>query len=269
MRRGSILLVVVASAACRKETINKPVPPDMSDVLRSLDAPAGTFDAETAGAVKATATDAVNGVIGSGLPQRLLEEAKAIAQKSQRDGAEGSTRTQAIRPAAFEGEGFGRVTRICDGWSSQPTPDAAANGSLSMTITFSELTVDPVVWGNADRCKLLLGTRRVQLDRVAPDGPPNVGIHLGGALAPADIGTLPVVIALAAHAQIDDLEIGGTFAVRLSPGAQTLELAVPVTDGNVVVTVGGKELVGVRDKNGTFGCDASGCRGSSGEIVPW
>jgi len=270
MRRAPILLVTsLVAIGCRKETIDKPDPPDMAAVLASFDAPTGTFDATTAAAVKAAATDAANGLVGTGLPQQLVDEAHALIDKASGDSAtaDGGLRTQSVAPRSFEGEGFARVTRICDGWGAAPVPDQAANGSLQLTVNYTNVTLDPVVWGTADACKLTLASRRVFVDRIVPDAPPNVRIHLGGATRVQDIGTKPVTIAVEARAKLDDVDVKGDFAVRVTAGAKTIELAVPLQDGDVVVTLEDKTITSVRAKNGTFTCSATSCKGAAGEIA--
>lgn len=280
-------IVWASSGGCRKETIDKPQAPDMSETLRTFDAPSGTFDQGAVTAVKASVDEAVKGLVGSGLAQQLvadvkdaladLKSGKAKAQALAIDEATAAEREvgasgAGLRPraASLEGEGFGKVTRICPGWGAEPTPDAAANGLLTLTLTFTDLSVDPVVWGIADRCHVKLGPARVLVDRLDPSAPADLRIHLGGNLTVENVGTLPVVVALGARAQMDDVSVRGDYAVRVLPSLTTLELAVRVGDGDVVVVLSdGKDIAGVRAKNGTFTCDAAGCRGAAGEAVTW
>jgi hypothetical protein len=269
MRTSLAVAAVMTLAACRKETIDKPPPPDMADAFQELDAPSATFDAQTIAGVKASADDAINGLVGSGLPQRLLDEAKTLVDQGSTSQPQSTGSVKPMSAASFDGAGFGRVTRICDGWGADPTPDLAANGALHVTFSFTDLTVDPVVWGTADACRLKLGPSRIFVDREAPDGPPNVRIHLGGQLAPKDIGSRPVVIALGAHAQIDDADVRGDFVVRITPNTETFELAIPIGGGNVVAMISGKDVTGIRAKNGTFSCDVAGCKASTGEVLAW
>ncbi|MGZ3456252.1 MAG: hypothetical protein ACXVEF_42000 [Polyangiales bacterium] len=257
-----VAAIVLLLVSCRKETLDEPVAPDMSDVLRAFDAPTARLDSATAAKIRSTATDAVNGLVGSGLPQRVLDEAKKLVADAAAKQTSSSLRTKGL-----EGQGFGRVTRVCEGWDGGTTPDAATNGSLGFTLTFSEAGLDPVLWGDATRCRLSLGKDRIFVDDAAPDVA-SVRIHLGGTVKPEDIGTLPVVVSLRAHAQIDDKDVNGELAVRVTEATSDVDLLVPVDGGHVVVTIAGTALIRVVATNGTFTCDTAGCNDGT-EVVAW
>jgi hypothetical protein len=156
------VLAVLALAGCRKETIDKPEAPPMADVLDALASPTGTFDTTTAPALRKSIDDALNGLLGAGVTDRIVTAIDDAAREAQ---SKSSPKTATITPRDFSGDGFGRVTRICDGWGPEPTPDDAANGHLVLTFTFNQTQIDPVVWGNAERCLYALGGKRLRLDR--------------------------------------------------------------------------------------------------------
>ncbi len=274
--RGSALFALALAAlapsavACRRETIDKPPPPDMADVLMVFEAPTGTFDDATKSAVKAAADEAAKGLVGLGLPQKLVDDVRAAVASSQ-GGDAGVVATEPNTEAAplFEGEGFAKVTRVCGGWAAGAPPDVAANGSLALTVTFTDVKLDPVIWGIAERCKLLVGASRLLIDRAGGDAT-NLRIHLGGPVALREIGTRPIVVALGASAQIDDRAVRGDVAVRLLPGASAVEVLVPAGGGQVVVTLSSALVAtGVRAKNGTFTCDLAGCLSEQGGVSAW
>ena len=155
-------MLAVVLAGCRKETIDKPDAPPMADVLDALASPTGTFDTATAPALRKGIDDALNGLVGAGVTDRIVSAIDDAVREAQ---SKSSTKTASLTPRDFAGDGFGRVTRICDGWGPEPTPDDAANGHLVLTFTFNETQIDPVVWGNAERCLYALGGKRLRLDR--------------------------------------------------------------------------------------------------------
>lgn len=263
---GLLALALAALGGCSKETVDKPPPPDMTDALRQLDEPTGVFGLETATSVKPAIDETMQGVAGTGFEPMLLGELKGgLAQ----GGSSEPKSIEAVRPTSFEDEGFGRLSRICNGWGGEATPDRAANGALQLTFSFTDLKIDPIIWGSADGCRMLVGGRRLLLDRASPDGPPTLRVHLGGQLSPADIGSLPVVIALSARVQLDDASTRGDIVVRLAPDAGTFEVVVPFSGGTVVAGISSQAVVSVRARNGTFSCDPGGCTGQAGERIPW
>lgn len=268
---AALVVLVTCGAGCRKETIDKPDAPGMDDVLDALNAPNGTFDTATAGAVRAGLDDATNGLLGAGLPDRILEGIRSAIAAAEKDGKNTTepkavaVRPGAIGPRAFVGEGFGRITRICDGWGAEPAPDPA-NGRLALTFTFAETGLDPIVWGDVEACLYLLGPKRLRLEPGKTEN--DLRLYVGETRKVADLGTTPVVLALDVVGTLDDRSVSGRLVVRFVAKAKAVELLVPVSDGNVVVTVDGGSPSTVRAKNGTFQCDAQRrCKSASGAEV--
>lgn len=269
-----LVLVAIGAAsslACRKETIDKPDAPAMADVIAAFAAPTGTFDTAAAARVRGGLDDAANGLLGAGVPDRILEGIEAaIADAEKNDTDKNETKSlkvqpNALEPRAFVGEGFGRVTRICDGWGAEPVPDAA-NGRLALTFTFAETGLDPIVWGDVRTCLFLVGSKRLRLDRGGAES--DLRLFVGENRKVADLKTMPVILALDVAAAIEDKPISGKIAVRFVYKSKTVELLLPVPDGQVVVTFDGIAPSRVRAKNGTFQCDpARRCRGDAGGEV--
>lgn len=258
-RALSLALLTVAASSCRKESIDKPKAPSMDDVVQAFAGPTGTLDPATAASVRAAIDEAANGMLGAGVPDRLFGIIRGGIEEAEKDGVNKSSsksvvvETDSVSPRAFAGEGFGRITRICDGWAAEPAP-LASNGKLSLTITFTEDGIDPVVWGDAAACLYLVGQQRLRLDhgKSASD----LRLYVGQTKKVADLATTPVILALDVAATLDDKPVAPTLAVRFVYQAKSVELLVPVTDGSVVVTLEGTTPTGVRAKNGTFQCDA-------------
>jgi len=246
------LLALVLLVGCRKETIDKPDAPPMADVLEALASPTGTFDAATVAAVRTGVEDAANGLLGAGATDRIVSAIEDAVREAQSSG-KSTTKAGTITPRDFAGDGFGRVTRICDGWGPEPAPDDAANGHLSLTFTFDTTHLDPIVWGNAERCLYAIGGKRLRLDRgTAPD---DLRLYVGEHTTVDQLATTPLVLALDVTATLDDKPIASKLAVRFVYKTADVEVLVPVTDGSVVVTVSGSDVKRVRAKNGTFDCD--------------
>lgn len=264
-RIGWVVVAMGLVAGCRKETIDKPDAPPMADVLDALASPTGTFDASTAVAVKRSVDDAVNGLLGAGVTDRIVSAIDDAVREAQN---KSSTKSTTIAPRAFTGDGFGRVTRICDGWGAEPTPDDAANGHLVLTFTFDTTHIDPVIWGNAERCLYAIGAKRLRLDR----GPTtdDLRLYVGEHKTVEELTTSPVVLALDLAATVDDKPVASKLALRFVYKASEVEVLVPVTDGSVVVTVSGANVTRVRAKNGTFECDAATkiCKGGAAGDIP-
>ena len=261
------LAALAVVPACRKETIDKPDAPPMADVLDAFASPTGTFDAATAAAVRQSIDDAASGLLGAGVTDRIVSAIDDAVRQAQSSG-KSTTKAGSVAPRAFSGDGFGRVTRLCDGWAAEPVPDDPANGHLVLTFTFDVTHLDPVIWGNADRCLYTIGGKRLRLDR--GPSPDDLRLYVGERTTVEALATTPLVLALDVAATIDDKPVTSKLAVRFVYKAALLEVLVPVTDGSVVVTVSGTNVQGVRAKNGTFQCDVATRRctgGASGDVT--
>jgi hypothetical protein len=239
----------------------------MADVLDALASPTGTFDTATAAAVRKSVDDAVNGLLGAGVTDRIVSAIDGAVRDAQaKSSGTSTTKAGAVAPRDFSGDGFGRVTRICDGWGPEPTPDDPANGHLALTFTFDVTHIDPVVWGNAERCLYSLAGKRLRLDRGSSAD--DLRLYVGEHTTVEALTTTPLVLALDVTATIDDKPVASKLAARFVYKTAEVELLVPVTDGDVVVTVSGNDVRRVRAKNGTFDCDAATkvCKGASGDV---
>jgi hypothetical protein len=140
------------------------------------------------------------------------------------DGAQAGEGSETI----FTGEGWARLTRICGGHGEQPVADRA-NGTVALTVGFSDQGLDRVVWGDFDSCKMVIAGRAIELDG-------QVRVDLGGVLGiegPFDFRpTIQVEGALKADGDTQQVSIDFRLSFDDGPG---ISLRVPVTDSEQVI----------------------------------
>jgi hypothetical protein len=170
----------------------------------------------------------------------------------------------AEQPLTVQGQGYLVVTRICDGWGAYPVPDYG-NGFMALTVGFTELGVDPVIWGTLSLCRYKLGERVIQLDGIAPD--PRTGdvrVYIGRNIAVAGFGTFPdpVLVELVAQVFVDGVEVAGQLSFKVDLNTRRIELLVPLAGGHVIAAVDPSRVsvVHVRASNGAFECDVAAQR---------
>ena len=160
MRAQATVFLLLASSSCasKPEPIDKPEPPDMSDVVVRFEQPTGTFDAAGAQRILDAYAAQATQVTELGLHESVVESLRTSLDEALRESKE----TQSFDPSLRDGEptataqaalslhanGTIGIRRICDGWEVMPAPDPD-NGSLSLRVNFSEQGLDPVVWGRS------------------------------------------------------------------------------------------------------------------------
>ena len=238
----------------------------MDDVLAAFDAPSGMLDSTTSIEARAFVEEAINGLIGAGVPQLVYDTVAKAAQDTEAKNSSKSARSAPFAPGlgtkSFDGDGFAQLTHICDGWGATRTPDDATNGHLSLTFGFDETALDPIVWGTTERCRYLPSGARLLLDRGSSAN--DLRVYLGQRTTVSDLGKLPVVVAIDVKAAIDDKPVAPRIAVRFVPATSELELLVPISNGAIIVSLVNDDVVQVRAKNGTFTCVASTHRCTNG-----
>jgi hypothetical protein len=154
-----------------------------------------------------------------------------------------------------EGQGYAKVTRICDGLGAMPVADAERSGTLELTLGFSEQGFDPVVWGQARHC----ATRRAGFE-LTLNG--DVHLSMGQSWLLAELKQRPAVIALrgeliaqgAPPLTLDlDFEAPLVFAAEHLTRRE-LRLRVRLAQGEVIFFVG-ENGRGFDASNGRFTCD--------------
>lgn len=279
-RVGSLCLVLVLIASgCRNDAptgqVDKPIAPSMQATIDAYTFPNGVLDAagvfELAGAV-AQRTAVIDSL---SVDVRILDAARAaIAQVNQQAGVQAPpvVLPQALRAGdvavssqalTVAGEGFLVVTRICDGWGAAPIPDFA-NGTMQLTVGFTERGVDPVMWGSLALCKYRLNEHFVQLDGRSFDrSRGDVRVYIGNNVTTTMFGTFvePILVELEAQVILDGMEVAGFLSFQIDVNTRAMAMLVPLATGNVIVTLDAARVGAlVRAGNGTFSCDLAAQR---------
>lgn len=249
MYRG---LMVCLLAACGSELPDKPVGPDMDGLVAAYANPTAVLDQVVADEVAERLRERLD------LADRLAElDEFIISTFGDAFGEPDSELRRAEEPRiSLEGDGFARVERICGGWGAQPEVDDD-NGALTLTTTFSEAGLDPVIWGELDECRDVL-----EEFEVLADG--DVNLHVGENLALERVGRSPVLVQIVGQVEVDGEQlVDGEFDVRICPpGADEcrpldLEMLVTRDDGTHLVfafNLEARDMATVRDANGEWQC---------------
>lgn len=262
---------LLALAGCQKQEAGEPKPtaPDMRGVAQQFSAPTGTVSKESVGSALQTILGLGQTLERLSLGVQLKGTLAAVGTASQDkakqtssappgldlQGAEPGLTTEAF---GVDGEGWIKVSRICNGWGAQPSPDPA-NGALHLYAGFSDKGLDPVVWGTSEACRYpaVFGdkTYRIQIDASAPGQA--LSVYLGDNLSFQGLDGQPVIVSLNGKVTIEEIsqDLAADFLVDLRDGS--VEFAVPVPDGNLLVKLTGEGLFQVRAVNGTFQCSSA------------
>lgn len=184
----AVALLVVAPGCSKKSPVEKPVPPDMSALVQSYEHPTLSLDSaniQTAFDLSVSVAGTVEAAVAM-VPQ--LEATVHTALHADGDphqiGSSGSSEKQ----LAVTGSGFMRVHRICPGPEGSANPDEA-NGSIDLTVGFTEQGIDPVVWGGLAACRFPLDGDTATLDGA-------IHLYVGENLSFEMFGTQPVLVDL-------------------------------------------------------------------------
>jgi hypothetical protein len=242
---------LVATLGCgsrREERVEKPTPPDMTELVAIYEHPTGTLNASAAGSVLDAAHTVLDRARAFGASDTFLAiVSDSVAELGDEPDGSGSAGTEA--------EGYLLVTRICDGWGVEPVPDAT-NGVLRLTLGFTELGLDAVTWGDVESCKYRFESDQVLLRGPEAASPGSLRLHFFDAPVPfAAIARTLVLFDLDLVAEIDGEALDASFDYRLDAAAGDLDVRVPVADGDVIARVSASGDIGVRAKNGDFLCD--------------
>ncbi len=271
MIRPALAAALVVAAACTKVDIDKPTPPDVSDLVAAYAEPTGAFTDSNGGEVVGTLDerlvagsvlcgwDPAADLLCAGEPEcplagclgiedgvEALEEAFGIA------GSDAGPAEDAAPPRAADivlrGRGFVRLHRICPGAGPEPVADERANGALDLVVGFSDRGLDPVVWGTAERCLVpaLVPVRfESEIVLVFGDGPwnPARGISF--------------LFRMTGEADLGDggggLEVASDFGLDLDQ--RELTVAVTIADGSRFVFFARPGATGFLAANGEWTCD--------------
>lgn len=256
-----LLLAIVGLAALSAcgddDPIEKPTPPDLSELQRVYQSPGGNLNAETAREGLTHVAELVHLLETTNILAIFLEMLAGFGAAEDQKPGTAQTRQQ---PLSFQGDGYAVISRICRGWdpNQQNTPDQS-NGRTELTINFTESGIDPVIWGEMRRCKFLQAESQIQL---GDNQSGSFRVYVGEGLSldnPANF-TEGLLFSLTSPVTIDDStqEVDTDFRV-LPPSEEgdenLFEIRVPLTDGDLIMIVGSNGLISVRAANGTFTCN--------------
>lgn len=263
MRLSPGLLCAVLLAC--SDPVEKPEAPDMGPLIAAYATPTADFSQEVAdeigGAVRLelAIVAALEGL--ESLLRDVLEPAADVASDQQADAGAAGFAEEGAGPsgARNEGEGFFRVERICRGWSGAEVvdADADANGTMEFTIGFTERGIDPVVWGELEGCRELVGGSEVYLHG-------GVSLYLGDALQFQRVGDEPILFQLRARVDVDgeqrvdqefDFQHCPHGATACPPGRVEIKVDVP-SGGHLLLSFDrASSTAGVRARNGLWPCE--------------
>lgn len=254
---------------CQPPPTEKPAAPNMDALLASYATPSARLDLQSIAEIlqryepQAAALTALCGwadvqagcsAAGSCGECAGLSNLLATFGTLADDGVtEGAARAQL--ESLVEGEGYLKLTRICDGLGPVAVADATRSGSLNLTLGFTEQGFDPVVWGSLDHC----ATRRAGFDLVVNG---EVQMSLGESWLLTELKQRPAVIALhgeviAQGTSLGKLDLDFEVPLLFAPEHLTrreLRLRVRLAKGEVIFFVG-ENGRGFDASNGRFTCD--------------
>ena len=255
--RASHLVVLALVVGCgdNREQVDKPTPPDMTEVVQTYASPTGVFDANTAKAALDQYQAVAARVRALGIDTSVLIPLaesfdEALAQSSTSKTQSGQSQ-QALE---LEANGTLVVQRICRGWNSGPAPDPK-NGTLRLRVNFSEAGLDPVVWGDATACHYLVGgVAEVSIDE-GSGRPGDVRLWVGHSATFENFGKTPVLLDIDLAVEIDGVAEDLAANFQWDPVSLRIAVAIETATGTVVVSGATSGPLGVLAINGHFDCE--------------
>jgi hypothetical protein len=244
-----MLLSCVLATGCSPPPLSIPDAPDMDALVEAYDQPSGEFDPAEEDEVRATLAVLGALVERTRVASYFFDVVENIVDETE-DTAGGSEEAG----LTLEADGYLRVKRICTGWVAPAVPDAEANGQLDLTTTFRESRLDPVIWGNAAKCRYLAGETRLELRQV-PDTPYGIGVHWGVGVDIQSLAERRLLFALNLTGVVGEEELDLQFDFRTLTG-RSIEYRIEQDDGSFVASINRADTVTLRAENGTFECEA-------------
>ena len=262
---GVVLAVGLITPGCSNE-VEKPEPPDMSALVQIYRTPTGTFDDAAAATLKDQVSQALDLLDSSALIATLRDAMSGGINglRDEQTEALSAEVRQKRQPFSLSANGYANAVRTCNGWASTPTANRDANGSISVTFGFSERGLDPVIWGDAVRCRYVVDGRQVELDR-AGDGS-SVKAYIGDAATFDNYDEQPLIFAFNLTGIVDGTSQSLHLDFQYAPSTEAIGMRVSGTGGDIIVETSEGEIVQVRAANGTFQCDQDRCTSSDQSI---
>jgi hypothetical protein len=240
---------------------DRPEPPDMAPLVDAYANPTAELDQTVADEL---ATDLRARVDLAGALDNLsslIDEvlAPSLEQEEESRGGVAPRGEPGNSSVVLEGDGFARIEHVCGGWDAAPTVDEDENGRLALTATFTEGGLDPVIWGEAERCKRLFASHQVLVDGA-------VNLWIGENLSVDGFGDSAILFQLVAALEVDgepwassdfDIEVCPTGAADCEPGSIAINIAAG--GGHLVFYLAPDRATGgFRAANGNWPCSFEG-----------
>ena len=278
VRKMAVFVAALAGlAACATQTPEHvPDPPNLDSLVAQFQAPSAPLDQDSALEVVTDLFDTVELVSGTNKlgPLKDMVDLLGAAQKAEEEeqekkraaltvapGLETSRQAADVGGEDVTGEGFFRITRICNGWGDDPPIDEDKNGVIQLTAVFSDKGFDPVVWGEFVDCRYQAEAADAADAADEPkelflDG--EISIHTGDLLSGVDTFALDYVIEFDGKIELDGEPFEGDLGLRLLDGGR-MEVNLEVEQGNLVYFTEQESeeqtTQGFRASNGEWNCD--------------
>lgn len=278
---GLVLGLVGALSSCSSEKVEpKPQAPEMKSAVAALTHPTATLNKTLVASVVKQVFDTHDLLSKTGIQHPVSKAMIAIEAGSsakQSDTLEhpvspGVELSDYAEPQAFSvnGGGWVKLTRICDGWGPEPSPNPE-NGTMVLNAGFTEKGLDPVVWGQLYACKY-----PVQLDEttsydVLLDGAndTSLSIYIGDAVSFAGVHIQPFIAVLDATLTINGTKVPLKTTLRYDYKEKTLDFALTVSTGTVAARVTGADTFALRGANASLACNRTtrACTTADGQDI--
>lgn len=246
---GRCLLVSAAVLGCERG-VDVPEPPvEVAPIVAQYETPTGTVGSSASRLVaeilqeqELVDTSHIGEVVAEALTElrERLQESELPTSPSDR------------LDDLPELDGFVRVNRVCRGWDPDAEePDAASNGTITLTATLEGGRLEPVIWGPARACRTRFDVVEGPIRRTVNgwiDG--DVWVYLEGGL-PASVRDANFILGFSGTLGSEDVRTETRLDFRFAP--PQVEFRIPVSDGHVIASVG-LGGIGVRAANGVFAC---------------
>lgn len=274
----------LSSAGCSKEkAVAKPKAPDMKPAVEALTNPTATLDKTQIAAVVKQVFNTHDLLTKVGIHRPVSRAMGAIkagsSKKQSSQSVESDSPSLQIQEYPTEqafgvnGGGWVMVTRICDGWGEQPSPNPE-NGTMVLNAGFTETGVDSVVWGKLRSCKYPVEIDEDTTYQIAINGGDNdlaLSVYIGDAISFSGIDVQPFIAIIDADVTINNTTIPLKTSLRYDYKEKTLDFVLPVPTGTAVARVTGANTFTLRGATGTLTCDRQKktCKTASGQTISY
>jgi hypothetical protein len=254
----------------RLSKVEKPEAPDMSELIAAYEMPSGTLDAEALRAVDQFVESNLGTLQSLGIDQQLIDalhEGISEADSSMQAERFGTQR----QSLTVEGDGYLEITRICNGWGSEPVPDRDQNGYLELIVGFTDAGLDPVLWGDVERCLYLVGQSQVSVEPGTRERQGDFRLYIGENATFDNAVPEPVLFDLDVTAALDGSPVNLRIDFRIDIETRAMELRIGTGSGDLIALASPDGWFGVRAKNGTFTCDTTArtCQDAAGQPLTY